>query len=159
MENAETVMRSVQITKTGAGFIGISCIMIFYLSYNYGSSIWLSYAQTVDIQHLLAVSAQLAKLAGDRAWSIHKEHHTDMEMVVKGKTKEGADEMLTRGDMESHRIMRFGLEKTFPGLKVMYSFHCISTDDGLILYTQAKTAGQLSHGGSTPPGLPTAKMT
>ena len=115
-------MRSVQITKTGAGFLGISSIIIFYVCYKYSGDIWSSYRydDTVDMQQLLAVSAQLAKLAGDRAWSIHKEHHTNLETVVKGKTKEGADEMLTRGDMESHRILRFGLEKTFPGLKVLY---------------------------------------
>ena len=120
--NEETAMRSVQMTKIGAGFIGISCIIIFYVGYKYSGGIWQSYDDTVDMQQLLAVSAQLAKLAGDRAWSIHKEHHTDLQTVVKGKTKEGADEMLTRGDMESNRIMRFGLERTFPGLKVLKTF-------------------------------------
>jgi len=121
--NEETAMRNVQITKTGAGFICVSCIIIFYVSYKYSSAIWPSNDETVDMHQLLAVSAQLAKLAGDRAWSIHKEQHSNLEAVVKGKTKEGANEMLTRGDMESHRIMRFGLEKTFPGLKVLCC-HC-----------------------------------
>jgi len=121
--NEEAAMRSVQMTKTGAGFILVSCIIILCVGYKYSGGIWRSYDETVDMHQLLAVSAQLAKLAGDRAWSIHKEHHTNLETVVKGKTKEGADEMLTRGDMESHRIMRFGLEKTFPGLKVLYCFH------------------------------------
>ena len=90
--NEETGMRNVQITKTGGGFIAVSCIVIFYLSYKYSSGIW--HNDAVDMQQLLAVSAQLAKLAGDRAWSIHKEQNTNLEARVKGKTKEGADEML-----------------------------------------------------------------
>jgi len=111
-------MRRVRITRTGATFVGIVILLLVYLCYNHSSGLWLSNDQTVDMHHLLAVSAQLAKLGGDRAWSIRKEYSTAMEASVKGKTKEGADELLTRGDMESHRIMRFGLEKTFPGLKV-----------------------------------------
>jgi len=111
-------MRSVHITKTGAASLGILSIVLLYLCYKFSGGFWPSIGQTVDMHHLLAVSAQLAKLGGDRAWSIRKGHAAEMEAKVKGKTKEGADELLTRGDMESHRIMRFGLEKTFPGLKV-----------------------------------------
>jgi len=113
------VSRSVHITKTGAAFIGIFSLALFYLCYKFSVGLWLSNGETVDMHHLLAVSAQLAKLGGDRAWSIRKEYSSDMESSVKGKTKEGAKELLTRGDMESHRIMQFGLEKTFPGLKVL----------------------------------------
>jgi len=110
-------MRSVQITKTGAIFMATFSLLLFYLCYNfYGSLPWVK--QTVDMHHLLAVSVQLAKLGGDRTWSIRKEYTADIDATVKGKTKEGANELLTRGDMESHRIMRFGLEKTFPNLKV-----------------------------------------
>ena len=115
----EMVMRSVHITKTGAAIIGISTLLLFYLCYQYSSGFWPTSDQTVDMHHLLAVSAQVAKLGGDRAWSIRKEYITDVEATVKGKTKEGANELQTRGDMESHRIMRYGLEKTFPGLKVL----------------------------------------
>jgi len=115
---AEMVMRSVHITQTGAAVIGISSLMLLYLCYEYSGVFWPSNNDTVDMHRLLAVSAQLAKLGGDRAWSIRKEFSADMEASVKGKTKEGANELLTRGDMESHHIMKFGLEKTFPGLKV-----------------------------------------
>jgi len=120
----EMVMRSVQITKTGAGFIGILSLLLFIICYKYGSGFWPLNDETVDMHHLLAVSAQLAKLGGDRAWSIRKQYTADMEATVKGKTKEGANELLTRGDMESHRIMRFGLETTFTGLKVLSSVSC-----------------------------------
>jgi len=112
-------MRSVQVTKTGGTFLVISCLLLVFLCYKYSSSFWPSGDQTVDMHHLLAVSAQVAKLGGDRAWSIRKEYSAGMETSVKGKTKEGANELLTRGDMESHHIMRTGLEKTFSGLKVL----------------------------------------
>jgi len=114
---AEMATRSVHVTKTGAVFVGVSCLLLFYFCFRFSGGLWPSNDQTVDMYRLLAVSAQVAKLGGDRAWSIHKEH-TGLQASVKGKTKEGANEMLTRGDMESHRIMRFGLEKTFPGVKV-----------------------------------------
>jgi len=110
--------RSIRITKTGAVFIGVVSVSLLYLCFKYGSGFWPSSDQTVDMHHLLAVSAQLAKLGGDRTFAIRKEYAADVDATVKGKTKEGADELLTRGDMESHRIMRYGLEKTFPGVKV-----------------------------------------
>jgi len=117
---AEMVSRSVHITQTGAIFIGIFVtVVLFYLCYNYSSGFGLSSGEAVDMRHLLAVSAQLAKLAGDRTWSIRRQFSDDMDASVKGKTKEGANELLTRGDMESHLIIKFGLEKTFPGLKVL----------------------------------------
>jgi len=131
---AEMVSRSVHITKTGAAFIGISVsVVLFYLCYKYSSGSWLSSGETVDMRHLLAVSAQLAKLAGDRTWSIRRQFAADMDASVKGKTKEGANELLTRGDMESHLIIKFGLEKTFPGLKVilsvLYRDYCYHLDE------------------------------
>jgi len=112
-------MRSVRITKTGAAFLGIFSLVVFYIFYKYTGGFWPLNENTVDMHHLLAVCAQLAKLGGDRTWSIRKEFTADMDASVKGKTKEGADELLTRGDMESHRIIQFGLKKTFPGLKVL----------------------------------------
>jgi len=123
---AEMAMRSVRITKTGAVVLAITSLLLFYVCYKFSRRFWSPYDQSVDMQLLLAVSAQLAKLGGDRAWSIHKEHSTDLQTIVKSKTKEGADEKLTRGDMESHRIMLFGLKKTFPGLEVLlYTVACI----------------------------------
>jgi len=65
---------------------------------------------------------QLAKLGGDRALRIRRAFSADVKTSVQGKTKEGANELLTRGNMESRRIMQFGLEKTFPGLKVSYVY-------------------------------------
>ena len=41
-----------------------------------------------------------------------------MHEQVKGQTKEGAKEMLTEGDLQSHRTMVYGFAKAFPNLKV-----------------------------------------
>ena len=119
---AEMVMRSVHITQTGAAVIGISSLMLLYLCYEYSGVFWPSNNDTVDMHRLLAVSAQLAKLGGDRALRIRRAFSADVKTSVQGKTKEGANELLTRGNMESRRIMQFGLEKTFPGLKVSYVY-------------------------------------
>ncbi len=41
-----------------------------------------------------------------------------MHEQVKGKTMEGAKEMLTDGDLQSHRTLVFGLAKAFPKMNV-----------------------------------------
>ena len=37
---------------------------------------------------------------------------------VKSKTKEGAKEFVTAGDLGSHIVMRYGFEKAFPSITV-----------------------------------------
>ena len=49
-----------------------------------------------------------------------REKQDAMHEKVKGETKEGAKEMLTEGDLQSHRTMVYGFAKAFPNLKVEY---------------------------------------
>lgn len=99
---------------------GASVLLLFAVyRYFFGSCC----ERTVNMQRLLAVSVHLAKKGGDRLWSIRKGHVSGSDLaslnaVVKGKTKEGADELLTQGDLESHTIIYSGLKASFPGLKV-----------------------------------------
>ena len=37
----------------------------------------------------------------------------------KGKTREGANDPVTEGDMASHRVMYFGLQEAFPSLNII----------------------------------------
>ena len=37
----------------------------------------------------------------------------------KGKTREGANDPVTEGDMAAHRIMYFGLREAFPSLNII----------------------------------------
>jgi inositol monophosphatase 3 len=76
------------------------------------------------MRQLLAVSIELAVRGGDRLWSIRKGHSSSaLDETVKGKTKEGAKELLTKGDLESHRIIRYGFSRAFPQLKVVSEEH------------------------------------
>lgn len=75
----------------------------------------------VSMKDLLSVSVELAKKGGMRVTQIRSEN--DMAEQVKGKTQEGAKEMLTKGDMESHRAMVYGLNKIYPHLTVISEEH------------------------------------
>lgn len=98
------------------------CVLLVFLAYkHYISSN--DHHKTVSMKKLLAISMALAKRGGERLWSIRKGHSSgdkDLDSKVKGKTKEGANELLTRGDMESHHIIYSGLKAAFPDLKVFY---------------------------------------
>ena len=59
----------------------------------------------------------LIQKAGIRVKEI-REKQDGMKEQVKGETKEGAKEMLTEGDLQSHRTMVYGFAKAFPNLKV-----------------------------------------
>ena len=101
--------------------LGGSVVILFLLYRYYNTSCC---EETVNMNKLLAVSMELAKRGGDRLWSIRKGHSSESESeslnsVIKGKTKEGANELLTRGDLESHRIIYSGLKTAFPELKVI----------------------------------------
>jgi len=90
------------------------------------------------MNRLLAVSMELAKRGGDRLWSIRKGHssNTDsLNSVVKGKTKEGADELLTQGDLQSHHIIHSGIKIEFPDIKLVSEEHDDNSGDSVILNT------------------------
>ena len=42
-----------------------------------------------------------------------------MKEWSKGKTLEGANDPVTEGDMQSHRVMYNGLRKAFPGIRII----------------------------------------
>lgn len=69
------------------------------------------------MKDLLSVSVDLARKGGDRVKAI-REDPSQIKERVKGETKEGAKELMTTADLESHRIMHGGLSKAFPKLKV-----------------------------------------
>lgn len=74
--------------------------------------------QRVSMRELLAVSIALAERGGSRVTETYNTHKLDEK--VKGKTAEGAKEMLTNGDLDSHRAIYYGFSKMYPGLKVSF---------------------------------------
>ncbi|XP_047445214.1 inositol monophosphatase 3 [Mugil cephalus] len=75
----------------------------------------------VDLRDLLAVSVEAAVLGGKEVKKVRDEN--GLKEKTKGKTKEGANELLTMGDLQSHRKMFNLLRNTFPDVTVFSEEH------------------------------------
>ncbi|CAE1304331.1 IMPAD1 [Acanthosepion pharaonis] len=73
------------------------------------------------MKELLSVSIELARRGGKRVREVREEN--TLGVKVKSITKEGAEELKTRGDMESHREILYGMAKAFPEIKVISEEH------------------------------------
>jgi hypothetical protein len=58
----------------------------------------------------------------------------DIGEQSKGKTREGANNPVTDGDMKSHLAMFYGLRKTFEGLNIISEEHDSATVDMVKYY-------------------------
>ncbi|KAG7455130.1 hypothetical protein MATL_G00253370 [Megalops atlanticus] len=76
---------------------------------------------TVDLRELLALSIEAAVRGGREVKRVREDN--TLEEKSKGKTKEGANEMLTSGDLLSHRKMYHLIKNTFPFLQVKSEEH------------------------------------
>ncbi|XP_040911455.1 inositol monophosphatase 3 [Toxotes jaculatrix] len=75
----------------------------------------------VDLRDLLAVSVEAAVLGGREVKKVRDEN--GLKEKSKGKTKEGATELLTMGDLKSHRKMYNLIKSTFPDIVVNSEEH------------------------------------
>lgn len=105
--------------------IAVFCLLglgvIYHLYAGVLSSRFASFRQkrTVDLRDLLALSIEAAELGGREVKRIREDN--TLEEKSKGKTKEGANEMLTMGDLNSHRKMFYLIKNTFPHIQVQGS--------------------------------------
>uniref|UniRef100_A0A3Q4FZ26 inositol-phosphate phosphatase n=1 Tax=Neolamprologus brichardi TaxID=32507 RepID=A0A3Q4FZ26_NEOBR len=76
--------------------------------------------RTVDLRDLLAVSVEAAELGGKEVKQVREENV--LQEKSKGKTKEGANDPFTMGDLQSHRKMFYLLKNTFPEVTVSPDF-------------------------------------
>ncbi len=106
---------SVRLNPLGIAIlvIGALCILLYFV----GLPSFFRSEPKINMKELLSVSIDLAKKGGARVRAVRESD--EMNEKVKGKTKEGADEMLTSGDLESHRVMVYGFAKAYPELKVI----------------------------------------
>ncbi|XP_072412674.1 inositol monophosphatase 3 [Chiloscyllium punctatum] len=95
--------------------------MIYYLYSRFGSTALESAQRKVDLRQLLSVAIRAAE-EGGRAVREVKESDS-LHQRSKGKTKEGADEMVTSGDLLSHRRMTSLFSNTFPDIKLISEEH------------------------------------
>ncbi|XP_043930171.1 Golgi-resident adenosine 3',5'-bisphosphate 3'-phosphatase [Protopterus annectens] len=89
-------------------------------------SVWLSNPKSrsssmVDLRQLLAASVEAAVLGGDEVRRVREQNTLDEKS--KGKTKEGAPELYTLGDLASHRKMTGLFKHSFPNIKVISEEH------------------------------------
>ena len=77
----------------------------------------------VNLKKLLIACIRAAESGGKEVYRIRRPEEIlknhGMDARSKGLTKEGAKEMVTKGDLASHKIMVHGLSATFPGLQVI----------------------------------------
>ena len=76
----------------------------------------------VNLKQLLIACIQAAEAGGREVVRIRKgdgEKADGLHSRSKGLTREGAKEMVTKGDLSSHTVMVHGLAATFPGLQII----------------------------------------
>ncbi|XP_056328821.1 inositol monophosphatase 3 [Danio aesculapii] len=107
--------------------IAVFCLLgvgvIYHLYAGVLSSRLASFRQkrTVDLRELLALSIDAAVQGGREVKRIREDN--TLEEKSKGKTKEGASEKLTLGDLNSHRKMYYLIKNTFPNIQVNSEEH------------------------------------
>ncbi|KAF7647405.1 hypothetical protein LDENG_00172850 [Lucifuga dentata] len=82
--------------------------------------------RTVDLRELLALSVEAAVQGGREVKSVRLGNV--LEEKSKGKTKEGRDEFLTMGDLQSHKKMFNLIRNYFPEVTVISEEHDNSQD-------------------------------
>ncbi|KAK7945444.1 hypothetical protein WMY93_001172 [Mugilogobius chulae] len=85
--------------------------------------------RNVDLRDLLALSVEAAVLGGKEVKQVREEN--GLQEKSKGKTKEGANDPLTMGDLMSHRKMYNIIKNTFPDITVNSEEHDNVVDKSL----------------------------
>ena len=75
----------------------------------------------VDLKELLSVAIAVAEAGGREVVAVRNE--ADIGESSKGKTREGANDPKTDGDMRSHVQMYYGLKKRFPNIEIISEEH------------------------------------
>ena len=74
--------------------------------------------QSIQISQLISASIHLAEQSGEKIVAIRKLDDTQIGKLSKGLTKEGANDYITLGDKESHKIITSGLLAIWPKLNL-----------------------------------------
>ncbi|KAH9504619.1 Inositol monophosphatase 3 [Bulinus truncatus] len=116
-------MAPVNVRVNPLAIISLVVGFIITMLYMFGMPDVFRTEQRVSMKELLSVSIDLAQRGGQQVKEIYLKHPDKMDETVKGKTKEGADEMLTNGDLESHRAIFYGFSKIYPSIKIYSEEH------------------------------------
>ena len=78
-------------------------------------------ADTINTKKLLEASIDLLEEAGKRIVEIRRSPHINVRHKIVGKDENAVSELLTAADTTSHKVIKYGLASTFPGLKVSFN--------------------------------------
>ncbi|XP_038127558.1 inositol monophosphatase 3 [Cyprinodon tularosa] len=109
----------IRLSPLGVAVFCLLGVGVIYHLYAGVLSNHLSYfrqKKKVDLRDLLAVSVEAAQLGGKEVKRVREED--TLNEKSKGETKEGAKELLTMGDLQSHRKMFNLIKNTFPQITV-----------------------------------------
>jgi len=120
---------SVRVNPTGVALLcGIIILLVYFNSGGGGGAIRgrgsvraPGSSQTVNLKELLSVAISVAEAGGREVVAVRNE--ADIGETSKGKTKEGANDPKTDGDMRSHVQMYYGLKKAFPSIQIISEEH------------------------------------
>ena len=115
---------SVRINPTGVAVIcGIIILLLYFNSGSSSSSVdpRLRSQATVNLAELLSVAIAVAEAGGREVKAVREQ--ADIGESSKGKTREGANDPKTDGDMRAHVQMFYGLKKRFPNLNIISEEH------------------------------------
>ena len=115
---------SIRINPTGIAIICGIIILIVY--FNSGSSSSGADPRnrsqaTVNLAELLSVAIAVAEAGGREVKAVRDQ--ADIGESSKGKTREGANDPKTDGDMRAHVQMFYGLKKRFPNINIISEEH------------------------------------
>jgi len=106
---------NIKINPLG-GAIFISCVLLLFF-YIFGFPTMFSIdEERVSMKELLSASIVLARRGGAKVLAIRRDDTLDTQK--KGETKEGANEYVSRGDMQSHDQIYYGFKKLYPKMSV-----------------------------------------
>jgi len=110
---------SIRINPVGVAVV--TFILIILIFFNSGGSNVAELKATVNLKQLLSVAISAAERGGEQVVAVRKK--ADLGETSKGKTKEGANDPKTDGDMQSHVAMFYGIRKAFPDITVISEEH------------------------------------
>jgi len=112
---------SVRINPTGIALLCGVILLLVYLNSGSSRSETRTQPETVSLKSLLSVAISVAEAGGREVVAVRNE--ADIGESSKGKTREGANDPKTAGDMRSHIQMYYGLKKMFPNILIVSEEH------------------------------------
>ena len=108
-----TMASNININVKNAVIFITVCVVILYFT---GIPLLNKQLKFINMKELLSVSIEVAERGGIRVKTVRES--SSLGETSKGKTKEGVNDVLTAGDLQSHLTMMNGFKLAFPGLKV-----------------------------------------